>query len=74
MASRSVWPGGGGGGAWFRARMGRPGTHQNHLGALGAEDFVGPGLAGLRGAVPLAMQLQAHGVVSHGVQELGHLA
>lgn len=54
--------------------MGRPGTHQNHLGALGAEDFVGPGLAGLRGAVPLAMQLQAHGVVSHGVQELSHLA
>lgn len=49
-------------------------THQNHLGDAGAKDFVGPGLAGLWGAVPLAVQLQTHGVVAHGVQQLGHLA
>lgn len=35
---------------------------------------MGPGLAGLRGTVPLAMQLQAHGAVPHGVQQLGDLS
>lgn len=52
---------------------GRRGTHQNHFRATGAEDFTGPGLARLGGAVPLAVQLQAHRVVPHGVQQLGHL-
>lgn len=52
---------------------GQPGTHQHHFGAVGTEDLTGPGLARLRGPVPLAMQLQAHGVVAHGVQQLGHL-
>lgn len=50
-----------------------PGTHQNYLGAARAENFLGPDLAGLWGAVPLAVQLQADGVVAHGIQQLGHL-
>lgn len=56
------------------AQTGWQGTHQNHFGAVGAKDFVGKGLARLRGAVPLTVQLQTHGVVPHGTQQLGHFA
>lgn len=61
----------GSGGA--QSKGGSPGTHQNHLGAPGAEDFMGPGLSRLRGTVPLSVQLQADRVMPHGVQQLGHL-
>lgn len=57
-----------------KGTAGQPGTHQNHVRAVGAGDIVGPGLAGLRGTVPLVMQLQAHGAVPHGVQQLGDLS
>lgn len=57
-----------------RRQAGKALTHQNHFGAVGAKDFVGEGLARLRGAVPLTVQLQTHGVVPHGAQQLGHFA
>jgi hypothetical protein len=69
---QEVGPAGQCGQRQLRAQMGHS-THQNHLRAVGAEHFMGPGLARLRGAVPLAVQLQANSVMSHGVEQLGHL-
>lgn len=42
-------------GAGTQGAEGGRSTHQNHFGAVGAEDSVGPGLARLRGAVAPAV-------------------